>query len=93
MPPGFHYPRDESLALWTPLAPDSNPSRGSHYLRVIARLKPGVTFAQAQAEMDIIARRLEERYPGTNAGNGVIIQSLHEQTVNAIPPCPSQKSK
>jgi putative ABC transport system permease protein len=86
MPPGFNYPRDETLAFWTPLAPDSNPSRGSHYLTVIARLKSNVTSAQAQREMDVIAKRLEERYRNTNTGNGVIISSLHEQTVGEIRP-------
>ncbi|MBA3442415.1 MAG: ABC transporter permease [Pyrinomonadaceae bacterium] len=86
MAEGFHYPRDETLALWTPLAPDSNPSRGSHYLTVLARLKQSVTLAQAQAEMDVIARRLEQQYPDSNAGNNVIIEPLHERTVGEVRP-------
>jgi len=39
-------------------------------LMPVARLKPGVTLREAQAEMDTIARRLELQYPATNKGVG-----------------------
>src|SRR5215831_5674202 len=49
---------------------------GSHNWRTIARLKPGVTIAQAQAEVDGLARRQEELYPDTNKGWQVQLQPL-----------------
>ena len=45
----------------------------------VARLKSGVTLAQAQVEMDLIARRLEEAYPATNKGVGKRLRPLHEE--------------
>ena len=50
--------------LWLPTAIDpNNPERQNHNYGVVARLKPGVTVAQARAEMAVIAARLE-RLPG-----------------------------
>jgi predicted permease len=45
------------------------------WLNVFGRLKPGVTIEQAQAEMSQIAAGLEQTYPGTNKGIGVVIAS------------------
>jgi putative ABC transport system permease protein len=45
----------------------------------VARLKPGVTRAQAQVDMDVIARRLEQEYPATNKGLGAKIVPLQQQ--------------
>jgi len=69
MPSGFHFP-DPDDQLWVPLAltPDELISRGSHFLDVFARRKPGVTLARAQTEMNLIARRLTQLYPQSNAG-------------------------
>jgi len=78
MPPNVTFPRD-AVELWIPYA--LNPQQAdriSHFLRVIARLKPGVTLEQARAEMSAIARRLEQAYPATNAGWLVTMLPLHE---------------
>jgi putative ABC transport system permease protein len=66
MPPGFQHP--PFTQLWTPLtvAKEAANDRAYRYLRVMARLKPGVTIQQAQAEMNTIARRLALDYPKTN---------------------------
>jgi putative ABC transport system permease protein len=40
--------------------------RDEHSLRVLARLKPGVTFAQAESRLNVIAKQLEQQYPDTN---------------------------
>ncbi|MBO0859499.1 MAG: ABC transporter permease [Chloracidobacterium sp.] len=77
MPPDFKFP--EGADLWVPLAIDpSYWSRHSHGWDAIARLKPGVTLEQAQSNMTVVARRLEEQYPATNEGWGVVLTTLRE---------------
>jgi putative ABC transport system permease protein len=74
--------------LWVPIAFDSEEAalRGSHYLEVVARLKPGVTQQQAQAEMTTIAKRLEQQYPEDNTNVGIRLKALHDQKVGNIKP-------
>ena len=89
LPPDFRFPYELTDAeLWTPVAPDSESfnQRGSHFLYALGRLKPGVTLAQAQAEMDVIARRLEQQYPDQNKGSRVNLVPLHEQMVGPVRP-------
>jgi predicted permease len=52
------------------------PNRGNHWLQSVARLKPGATLAQAQAEMDTIAARLAKAYPDSNSEGGVRLAPL-----------------
>ena len=71
--------------LWSPLALGSRfTDRGGGSLRVFARLKPGVTLEQAQAEMAGITGRLESEFPGTNQDMQVV--SLREKVVGNIRP-------
>ena len=51
-------------------------NRGARWIEGFAKLKPGVTIAQAQAEMTAIARRLEHDYPQTNRGFGIKLYPL-----------------
>ena len=51
---------------------------GSHNDRVIARLKPGVTVAQAQAELSAIARRIADQFPDTNKGWDVAVTPFRQ---------------
>jgi putative ABC transport system permease protein len=85
MPPGFQYP-DSDYELWVPYPrdPAEMGRRGQHFLGVIARLKPGVTFDQAQAGMDSIATGLAAEYPETNTGWGVTLVPLHEWAVSDV---------
>jgi len=58
MPGGFHFPRPDS-EVWTNLVFERPTRRGPFFYRGLARLRPGVPLAQAQAEVDAIARRIE----------------------------------
>ncbi len=84
LPAGFSYP--EKTEVWAPLVINGNPtvSREAHFLRVIARLKPGVTPQRAQSEMSTVAGRLEQQYPATNKDLGARVVSLHEYTVGKV---------
>jgi predicted permease len=66
--------------LWAPLSLADRPDqRGGNSLRVFAQLAPGVSVAQAQAELTGITARLEQTYPGTN--RHVLVTSLTERVV------------
>jgi putative ABC transport system permease protein len=84
----FQFPR--GVELWLPseftkddLGPDA---RGAHYLRVLARLKRGVSLQQAQAEMQAVSSSLERQYPRTNNGWTSRVVSLSERTVGDVRP-------
>ena len=83
LPPDFRF-NNASLDVWVPMGWTPNnvaTTRRPHYLRVIARLKPGVSLAQAQDEMHRIAKDLEHRYPDTNTHMGVGVGPLQEWIV------------
>ncbi len=79
MPVDFDFPRG-GVEMWSPFVFDNDDmtDRASHYLRVIARLNPQVTMEQAQSDINNLMRRLAEQYPETNAGRGVLIETLRE---------------
>jgi len=84
MPPDYAFPN--RVEMWVPvgqLSGDPNwQQRGNHPgLYAVARLKPGTTAAQAQADMNNIAANLEKQYPDSNSSNGVRIRSIMEATV------------
>lgn len=86
MPASFKHPADAEL--WMPLAPVGEfqalfGARGSYWLTIIGRLKPGVTRVAAQSEMDAIAGRLEKEYP-SNAGIGIRLVTMHEELVGDV---------
>jgi putative ABC transport system permease protein len=71
--------------IWAPLAFDPQRlQRGSHTLRVIARLAPGVTLAQAQAELDLIAASMARVYPDNNRDRGIAAISLAERVTATV---------
>ncbi len=91
MPASFHsLPESvvaQPAAYYRPVAEKyDNEERDARHLRAIARLKPGTTFAQAQAEMTLIASRLEATHPTHNKGYGVHLVSLPEDTVGGLRP-------
>ena len=85
MPQGFQYP--SRVEMWVPVGQLSGEwqQRGNHPgLYGVARLKPGVTLAAAQADMANIAANLEKQYQDSNAGNGVKVQPLLETVVSEV---------
>jgi putative ABC transport system permease protein len=87
MPSHFQFPSRE-VDLWVPIAFTSQEAanRGRHYLQVVARLKPGVTVEQAQAEMNTIAARLQQQHPDQNTDLGAAVTPLHEHVAGDIKP-------
>jgi putative ABC transport system permease protein len=79
MPPGFAHP-GTFVDLWTPivLPTDLRQSRRLHVLHVIARLRPGVSLAQAQGELDILAAERAKQYPDTNKQWGVKVEPIRD---------------
>lgn len=79
MPATFRLDGEEP-DVYTPLGQNPSPSlqnRDRHPgIQVIARLHPGVTEAAARAELDLIARQLEQRYPRSNKERGFIVDPL-----------------
>jgi predicted permease len=89
MPPGFEFAGSTvEREVWAPRAtrPSDKQDRGSTYLRVIARLKSGVTLAQAQGDMTALAARLSQEYPQTNSEMGVTLVPLPEQLTERVRP-------
>jgi putative ABC transport system permease protein len=86
MPPDFDFP-NRTVEFWRPLALNpANAPRGSHYLTTIARLKNGVSFEQASAEMAGIAARLAQQYPANNRDEGIEIVRLRDRIVGSAGP-------
>lgn len=91
MPPGFDFPQNSSVPefgftaqteLWVPLVWDEAAikDRRSLSLPVVARLKPGVTLPQAQADMSAIAANIDQQYK-KSLGFGATVTELREQMV------------
>ena len=89
MPPGFKGVGD-SAELWVPFAlyapADTMADRGSRGFSALARLKPGVTRAAAQNDMDAISKRLEHDYPNTNEKRGAEVSPLDFELFGNIRP-------
>lgn len=86
MPPSFSFP-DPEIQIWKPIAFDpellTENNRGSHFLTVIARIKDGVTFAQAQSEIATISSRMSQDHRNVykSTGFSAKIYSLQEQII------------
>jgi predicted permease len=86
LPAAQTFPED--ARLWIPLVwtPEEQAIRGIHDYRVVARLKPGITVARAQAEMNVLSARLAELYPKDDKGWGAAVIPLHEELVGDVKP-------
>ena len=87
MAEGFKFP--SRAEMWVPVGQLSGEAswqqRGNHPgLYGVARLKPGVSFEQAKAEMDMIGANLSKQYTDSNAGNGIGVRPLIEIYVGDV---------
>ena len=81
MPPRFTVPGTPAL-LWTPLSlTGASDDHSSRYLRVLARLAPGVTLDRARLELDVIAARLTREFPASNTGWTINTMSVPEMII------------
>ncbi|HZM69181.1 MAG TPA: ABC transporter permease [Candidatus Cryosericum sp.] len=76
MPAGLKIAPGEQEQVYVPLVRD--PSRGHGFLRVLGRLRPGVSVNQAQADLDLVSRRLAAEHPDSNRGVGARVVPLIE---------------
>jgi predicted permease len=84
LPQGFEFPMaGKEVELLTTIAGEGGnlDERGAQVLRVVGRLKPGVTFAQAQSELNGVAASLEQQYPQYNRNTTAYLVPVDEQIV------------
>jgi putative ABC transport system permease protein len=91
MPPGWKFPvEDEHIDYALPLeylGQQFLSNRGSHFLTVVGRLKPGIAVQAAEAELTAIASRLSKQYPDTNLNfTGTAVVKLHTDVVGEVRP-------
>jgi putative ABC transport system permease protein len=91
MPPSWKFPvEDEHIEYALPLeylGQQFLGNRGSHFLTVVGRLKPGVAIKTAEAELTAIASRLSKQYPDTNLNfTGTAVVTLHSDVVGEVRP-------
>jgi putative ABC transport system permease protein len=85
LPPEFRFPINQDAEIFTVMRlTEGNRTRDLSFLRVFARLKPGVGLATAQTEMTAIAAQLEKAYPETNTESGAHVMPLHENVVGHV---------
>ncbi|MEK6281437.1 MAG: ABC transporter permease [Acidobacteriota bacterium] len=85
MPEGFQFLAN-TVGLWIPIAlsPQQLADHENHFLTVVARLKPGVTRAQADADIQAISQRIVRDHPDDAEGLKSVIVPLHEQIVGNV---------
>ncbi|WP_224242187.1 ABC transporter permease [Hyalangium gracile] len=73
--------------LWHPRSLSAPPvMRGVRWISVLGRLRPGVTVAQAQEELDAINQRLAKDFPATNTGQRALVMPLADSVVQEVRP-------
>jgi putative ABC transport system permease protein len=93
-PAGFQFPiSNDAIDFYVTIAEDAaNPDgslpqtkqRGNHSLQAVARLKPGATIQQAQADLSAIAAALTQQYPDSNTHFGVLVKPLREDMIGDV---------
>ena len=95
MPASFQYPDEAEAWVLSPFAvprdvlkPTEDPSQqqGHHYFETIARLRPGVTLQQAQADLDVIAKQIKTKDSEPALHSGIVLDTL--QTIASATSAP-----
>ena len=85
-PAGFQFSGDADV--FTPIGQNTAPTMQNREMHpgisAVARLRPGVTLDQAQAELALIARRLAEQFPDANAGRTIAATPLRQEIVGGV---------
>ncbi|MBV8819156.1 MAG: ABC transporter permease [Acidobacteriaceae bacterium] len=87
MPAGFGWP--EKTEIWLPNTAVDNPAnegRTGHNWRVVGRLRPGSTVAQAQAEVGAIERRIKQQFPSPFQAKDAAVVTLQDHVVGQVRP-------
>jgi len=77
----FDFPAETDLWVPMDMSQIGLGGRGMHQYQALGRLKPGVTLHQAQADLSLVAKRLEKLYPETNTKVGAWVNGLHDQLI------------
>lgn len=89
MPTSFDFPAGgdstDAWVLFEP-TPEVANARGSHFLAVVGRLKPGMNLEQATAQLVTVAAEIEKDHPAEQTGRSVIVQPLRETMVGQVRP-------
>ena len=89
MPPGYDV-HDQKIQVWLPLTLDpANPgNRGGHFLYLVGRLKPGVTFSHAKADVDTMLEKWPTLNPGVHVpsreGHRIRLDTLQDDLVGGV---------
>ena len=83
MPPWFEFPTRE-VDLWLPLrfAPADLEDRANVFLRAVGRLRPGVSIAQARADLNAVAAGLARAFPEANDKTGATVIALRDEVTH-----------
>ncbi len=85
LPTGFHFPETDQTNVWVPIFDVlKDTSRSAHNYKVVARLKPGASVAEAQVQLTAVASRLARAYPDSNQNKGAYVTSLTNFTVRQV---------
>lgn len=88
LPPEFVFPLRGASEAWVNLdiSEDARNRRSFHWLKVVGRLKPGTSRAQAQEELRAIQAELARQYPDSNSGHSGLVVPLREEITGRVRP-------
>jgi putative ABC transport system permease protein len=88
LPRDFQFAPSNGFPLWVPMHPSQDllTRRNLRWMNVFARLAPGVSMAQAQAEMDGVTAQLAREYPQQDGSVFVALGTLRHRIVGQVQP-------